>query len=440
MSEAHKVYRLSNKFLYNQPILSTAEQLEDVVEYVNSRGSELAVSRDLAANKAIQSLGEGSIAVIPVSGALTYEETWMDALCGMSSYQGMLSMTREAIKQKYDTIVFDHNSGGGQAYGAFETAEEIKKLANDNGIKTIAYVDGMSASAAYALAVACDEIIVNPYAEVGSVGVVSQLRNSSEKDKKEGVSTTYVYAGDSKIPFDADGGFRKDFIEGLQTKIDSLYESFLTHVSEMRGIEKEAVRSTQAKVFSANEALEMNFVDKVMTRSDFANYLADIQESTGDTVSIKQSLNFKTQEDKEKMQLEDMQKTLDATIVEKDEALSQLTDINEKLTELESANANLVAQVEKLEGEKADAVLTSRKEALAEVVSSEKLDGVFEAVKGLDQTAFDTILGSYAAQKATVQATEEFSEVGVEAEADNEVEVDGSLLKMIQESKANKSK
>jgi ClpP class serine protease len=441
---SHQVSRVAYKYLYNKPLLSTQDQLEEIVSYVENRNVDMAIRPDLAAKASEGSLGEGNIAIIPVSGALTYEETWMDAMCGMSSYQGILGMTRQAIKEGFSTCVYDMNSGGGQAYGTFECAEDIKRLTSEAGVKTIAYVDGICASACYGLAVACDEIIVNPQAEVGSVGVVTSLKNSSEKDKKEGVSYTYVYAGDSKIPYDKDGSFSESFINGLQTKVDSLYESFLTHVSSMRGIEKEAVRSTQAKMFSAEESLGIGFVDKIMTRNEFAEYLADIQEGKEDSMSLK-NLNLNVNEEKEKMKIQEMQDSLDTAIAEKDTALSQLDVIKEQMgakevesEDLKSQLAELTSQVESLTSEKQTTELSLRKDRLSAVLGSDKVDSVFEAIKSLPEESFSALVKSYSMTKESNQGSELFNEAGVDAESEANVENSGKLLSLIRSQKSNK--
>lgn len=438
---SHKLLRLANKYLYNQPTLTTQESLEELTNYVESRGIDLSIGKDLKAAADAGSLGEGNIAVIPVEGPLTYEETGWEALCGMSSYQGILDMTRQAINEGFTTIVYDHNSGGGEAYGAFETAQDIQRLTQDANVHTIAYVDGISGSAAYALAVAADEIIINPQAEVGSVGVVTKLINTSQKDKKDGVQTTYVYAGDSKIPYTPDGEFTKSFIEDLQQKVNSLYEDFLNHVSTMRGIGKEAVRSTQAKMFSADKALEINFVDKVMTRNKFAEYLADINDN-GNKMSLK-SLTLQVKEEKEKMQLEELQSSLDAAVADKNEALEKLTATQEQLSakekELQELQASLTevnSKLESVEKENQEKMLSQRKEKLTEVLAEDQVDSVFEAVKGLDEIAFNTILSGYKASSEQLEKSEMFQEKGVDAQAAKSEEEVSSVMNLIKQSKA----
>lgn len=435
-----------NKLIYNTPLLSTQHQLEDIVGYLNSRGNEdLAIQKDLQAKAVDGSLGEGSIACIPVMGALTYQETWMDALCGMSSYQGILGMTRQAIAEGFTTIVLDVDSGGGQAYGAFETAQEFKALTQAAGIKTIAYVDGMSASAAFALSIGADEIISNPQSKIGSVGVVSQLRNTSAKDKKEGVSTTYVYAGESKIPYDAEGEFTKSFIDDLQMSIDGLYEDFLSHVVDMRDVEKEAVRSTQAKVFSADKALEIGFIDKIMTRNQFAEYLADIQDKGDNNMSIKSLNIFNKKEELSNMPNTDHTEALASALADRDEALSKVSAIEEELTaslsKVESLSEDLAevkSSLASLQKENETKELSDRRASLSKVLGADQVEGMFEATKDLSTANFGSIYQNLEASYKQEDTSEAFSELGVEAESENVDRDMGSVMSLIQSNKKTK--
>src|SRR5690606_31051549 len=98
---AHSVKRITKRFLYNKPHLISPEMFNDIEQYMEDRPNgltpkeELAIERDIRERSKELNLGEGDVAVIPVSGALTYEETFFGALCGMSSYQGILTQMRQ---------------------------------------------------------------------------------------------------------------------------------------------------------------------------------------------------------------------------------------------------------------------------------------------------------------------------------------------------------
>lgn len=274
---SHKALRFTASRMVNTPHLVHQEEFDRVMEYLSHRNesNEMAVKTDIERAKANRLLTEGDVSVIQVSGPLTYESTWLTAVCGMSSYQGMVQDMAEVVARGSKICVLDVDSGGGEAYGCFETAIQIKQMAVDNDIKLIAYVDGAAYSAAYALTSVADEVIMNPDSEAGSIGVLTRLVNLSEKNKKDGIEVTYIHAGENKIPFDADGNFREDFLSDIQTKVDKLYTKFISHVATNRELSEEDVQATQASTYTAEDAVSLGLADKTMTRVEFANYLAD---------------------------------------------------------------------------------------------------------------------------------------------------------------------
>lgn len=422
---AHTVDRLERKMLFNKPLLIDSPSFESITEYLATRpdglmtSEELAVARDIRSSNKKMNLGEGRTALISVSGALTYEETMLGAWCGMSSYQGIINRMEQAVEEGYKTVVLDVDSGGGEAYGCFETAKELKKLAEENDIKLIAYVDGMSASAAYGLTVAASEVIVNPQAEVGSIGVLTRLVNDSKKQKKEGLSTTYIYAGDSKIPFNAEGEWREDFLSDLQTKVDTLYDGFVSHVASMRGISEDVIRETQAKVFSAEDSLEMGLIDSVMERMDFAEYLADIEE--GKQVPLKTRTLTKEKE-KQTMTKEVVESPTLETPAEAPEASVEST----KMAELEKQLATLLAANEALVLEakaKETATLLAAVSKFSFIDNASEMTDVLSKLEKGDQ---DSILAAFTKSEAIVN--EAVSET-LSVEGEEEPQLDGDVDK-----------
>ena len=247
---AGKLLRLTEK-IYNTPHLMAPASLENAVRYLQSRNMglvvegqevQLAISggKKRRPDEVAYNVDTG-VGVISVDGPLTYVE--YQGICGEqnASYQ--------QIKEEFDTmlsmgakvIVFDVDSPGGEAYSCLETAKYIRQKADENNVRLVGYVDGLAASASYALVSAMHEVILNPMAEAGSIGVVVQLMNFSKMEKSMGVERQYIFAGDSKIPFNADGDFSESFLADIQDRVDSLYQEFIGHVAEMRGIEKDLV-------------------------------------------------------------------------------------------------------------------------------------------------------------------------------------------------------
>jgi len=283
---AHKLPRLSKSIL-DLPQLITATKFEEIASVLEDRNSGIYEAASHAAQLSSDhmeynsgDLVEGSVGILRVEGPTTYKKTGWEAYCGGCSYQGLLEQMDEIVSNREVTkVLMLVDSSGGEAYRAFSTSRELRKKADAAGIKIYAYVDGMAASAGFALASAAHEVIMNPDAQCGSIGVVIRLANNNKKLEEDGITVKYITAGASKVPFDENGEYRNDFISDLQVKVDSLYGQFVDHVANMRGISADVVRGTDAKMFSSDDCLRLGLVDKIMEGEEFYTYLSEVPES-----------------------------------------------------------------------------------------------------------------------------------------------------------------
>jgi len=272
MSKQRPVLRLTSE-LYNRPHLISPQAFSQITTYLDIRNagalsSVVSVSPGMDQPEKVDQIG-----IINIHGSLTNKP--VESLCGATgtSYAGLLNQMSELIDAGCKTIVLDVDSGGGEAFNCFQTANAIRAMADKNGVYLISYVQSVAASAAYAIAVCADEIVSHPQSQVGSIGVLVALLNNTKALEKAGYQRTFVTAGANKIPFDADGAFREGFIEEIQASVDELYEQFCAHVSSYTGLSVEDVKATEASVFSGPTALEMGLVNSIMTNEEFAEYL-----------------------------------------------------------------------------------------------------------------------------------------------------------------------
>lgn len=416
---AHELIRIKSK-LQNTPHLIDQSTFETVMEYLTSRSAE----GDLPAAEMKSGGGGGRLSdnynpdtktgVMYIDGPLSYKPvTIMGFDCGGTSYVSLKEQMEDMVSMGATTVAMIADSGGGEAHGMMDTANYLRKLADENGIKLIAYVDGMSASACYGLTCIADEMILSSDSMVGSIGVLIQLYNNSKQLEKEGVERTFITAGKDKVPFAEDGSFTKEFIDRLQGQVDTLYEGFTAHVATHRGITQDAVKATEANVFLAQEAIDLGLADSVMTPEEFYTYLADVAQ--GSQVSTERSHKFNVEGDL--IQMNEVVE-LKAALALKDEAIAASA---EQLTTLTAALATQGAELKQvtealgaMQKAEADAALASRKTQLSAVLAADKVDANLAAFAGLDDASFSMVVGTLKAAKDAVVGGPLMTEAGGE--------------------------
>jgi len=278
---AHKLIKFTQS-LYSKPHLINQVAFNAVSAYLNQRNMmkpESLISDENDEEETPDDLDdfdpEMGIGVINVEGALSYKPVY--GLCGEvgMSYTSLLETAEKMIQGGAKTLVLNVDSGGGEGYACMESADELRRMCDENGVYLVAYNDGMIASAAYAISCAADEIISNPSADTGSIGVLVALLNDSKALEQEGYVRSFIYAGSKKIPYDADGSWKESFLEDLQSKVDTLYGEFVDHVAKYTGLDTKIIRGFEAGMFSAQEALSNGLINKIMTRSEFISYLVE---------------------------------------------------------------------------------------------------------------------------------------------------------------------
>lgn len=421
------------------------DKFESVVGYINGRcdGSiEPGSNQDNQETSRYSYNSDLKVAVMNIEGALSYRPiTFMGMDCGGANYQTIKDDFEYLVGEGAKTIAFYADSPGGEAYQLFPTAQYLRKVADENGVKILTFVDGLAASAMYGLAAISDRLIVAEGAEVGSIGVVVRLINDSQALEKAGYQRTFIKAGASKVPFEEDGSFREEFIADIQSKVDVLYNEFVNHVAEHRGMSVEAVRNTEAKTFLPEQAIAIGLADEMMSVESFQSYLADFAQSNleGNEMSnpLKKMFNL-NKEEPAMAQLQELQalaETQEALLQSKEtelaaslQTIAQLTSSVETLqTNLESLQAFAeehkaaaeAAQAEavRLEAEAAQAKVDQRKAAIAAAYTEDQVEATFTALSNLDDASFKLIVDQQLASKeARAESFKAIGNEGVEQE------------------------
>lgn len=440
---AHELVRLRSK-LFDTPLLVDSKSFESILNYVDKRCEGTVDVTPKADNEfsmySTLHYQESNLGVIHISGPLTNKSTGWEAFCGGTSYESIKEDFEALLEAGAKTVAFMVESGGGEAYGMMDTGNYLRKLADENNVKIISYVDGLSASAAYGLTAISDEIITNKNSEIGSIGVLIRLMNDSKALEMEGYERSFISAGTQKIPFAEDGSFRKEFLDDLQYKVDALYKDFTEYVAGHRNLTVEAVRNTQANTFLAEDAIALGLADKVMTQEDFYSYLSGQAQNNkeGSSMSNRIFKFSKNEETLEMSQLVELQEQLTAANAQ----LTEFTSVKEALASLqglfgekEAQLNSALEQIKQLEAAQVSAKLQARKDKLSTVMSADKVDSVSAALASLDEEAFSVVLAGYSAQKQQLEASDLMNEIGdqgSEVETPTQASGDDLTLKMAQ--------
>lgn len=207
---------------------------------------------------------EGGIAVIEISGPLVSRPSgW----CSPLSYSEIAAAFAGALADgNVVAIVLRIDSGGGEASGCFDLADMIHAARGQKPLTAV--IDDRACSAAYAIASACDEIVLSRTACVGSVGVVAYHEDRSGADRMAGVVIEYVYAGAHKIDGNPHGPLTDQARAAVQAEVGRLYEMFVETVARNRGLSVEAVQATEASVYFGADAVAAGLADRVGTLAD----------------------------------------------------------------------------------------------------------------------------------------------------------------------------
>lgn len=470
---------LLNK-IYNKPLLISLDELQPIADYLSSpeRVASLKFEKDLleppkledftfedqyqkAVFKYLDINPVTMTGVLNIDGVLVNREGQMNSQCvELTSYQSLKKRFEMQVEQGMKSCVLMVSSGGGEAFGAWSTANYVKKIANENGVKLTAYTNGSACSAAYVWTVVADEVVSHPMASVGSIGVLVQLYNDSKMLENLGVQRSFVYAGGNKIPFDKEGNFTDKFISDLQTSIDKTYSKFVNHVVQNRNMSEQDVINTQTSVFDSDEALSLGLIDKIMELEDFELEYGLKVSGKSNNSSSSSSVMYELSGDNKSTSEGNMpdkkvtDELLSNTHENKPEGnvnmeqLTQLTEQNTQLstqlTDMGKELSNYKEQVEKLTSELQSKEMAHRNEqrkvSLEDALGkdNEKVLELLSTTESLSDEHFSVIVSTLSSSQAAMQMNME-EKGGEGQESDVKLGFTEQLAKRAQELNARKA-
>lgn len=319
---------------------------------------------------------ENSTIIIPIKGVITKYN-----YCGAPGTLTLSKFVKAADKnENISGILFDIDGPGGEAAGTEHFANTIRECKTP----TIAFINGMAASATYWIAAACNKIVVNLKTDyVGSIGTYRTFVDFTKYYEKEGIIVKDIYAEAASEKNEEHREALKGNFTPMHARLKTVNQSFIDGVTAGRGsaLKLEKGDPFKGKLYFATEALEVGLIDHI-ENIEFAldllksgtlikagedpeetfvdEEISEIKSNTKIIMSKKQfpivaaALNVEHFEATEEgvYLSEEQLGELESRLASGEQAATQLAEVNPKLetassrvTELEAENASLTEKL-----------------------------------------------------------------------------------------------
>jgi protease-4 len=219
--------------------------------------------KSVVAKHESKGLAKDKIAVIYAAGEIGMGES---SSMSDESIDGV-SLSREIRKARLDStikaIVLRVNSPGGSSMASELIWREVKLAADKK--PTVVSMGNLAASGGYYIACAADTILANPTTLTGSIGVFGLIPNVNELfENKLGIHSEVVKTNKlSDLPT-TNRAMTTEEMAIMQAMVEDVYSTFVSHVSEGRGMTYDQVDAIgQGRVWTGEAALKLGLVDKL---------------------------------------------------------------------------------------------------------------------------------------------------------------------------------
>jgi ClpP class serine protease len=198
---------------------------------------------------------EGGVGILDVSGPIFPYANLFTQIIGATSIEKLALDFNAALSDRsVSAILFCFGSPGGNIVGINEFANQVFAA---RGIKPIvAYVGEMACSAAYWIASACDEIVLDATAEVGSIGMIG--RSGKEPQSASTIVVKSRRAAKKNLDPTTEAGKA-----ALQTTVDFAEGVLVSSIARNRGMTEEQVTKEEGAVLMGQAAIDAGLADRL---------------------------------------------------------------------------------------------------------------------------------------------------------------------------------
>lgn len=183
---------------------------------------------------------------------------------GLSLATAAIPLEKAFSVKKAPAVALIINSPGGSAVQSRLIFKRIRDLAKEKEKDVLVFVEDVAASGGYMIAVAGDEIFVDPSSIVGSIGVVAAGFGFTEMIKKIGVDRRVYTAGEKKVILDPFQPEVEEDIEYLKTLQHDIHETFIDLVKSRRSdVLADDPELFTGKFWTGRTAIQLGLVDAI---------------------------------------------------------------------------------------------------------------------------------------------------------------------------------
>ena len=189
---------------------------------------------------------------------------------GESKFGGTSTvMTRMAIREAImdpdvNAIMLSIDSPGGTASGTKELADDVARA--EMIMPVVTQVTDLMASAALWIGVQASQVVANATAEIGSIGTVVAVEDSSKAADMQGVKVHVISTGEFKGAFASGTKVTKAQLDDVQERVDDINSFFLDGVATGRRMSMQSLaKIADGRMFIASKALDLGLIDAIQS-------------------------------------------------------------------------------------------------------------------------------------------------------------------------------
>ncbi len=227
-------------------------------------------------------LGKGNNKVIQIEafGIISLQKQSDFFSTGKSFTEKILEQIEAAEKDSnVKAILLVVDSPGGGVTASDIIYERLKKFksSGDGDRKVVTLMRGLAASGGYYISAASDKIVARKTTITGSIGVILSALNIKELGNKIGLKAVTITSGNQKDMLNPFKDVSAESTNILQKIVNNMQSKFLSIVVDSRNLnEKQTKAISSGRIFSADEALNLNLIDKIGDRSAAIELLKEI--------------------------------------------------------------------------------------------------------------------------------------------------------------------